>query len=419
MTGHLVVGADEIIEQLLIQCWLFEALAGDRAAARRQAERTLERLLSQGLPHATGTSGLRLDPYAAANWIKCRAGELTDEAWQAWQSTTRRNAVSLPREPCQYEFSMQREWHSYTVTPGRPVILRLPLPLRGAELGPAEIQLLEPHGARVDIRALGDRVELRLDPPAAAGPIIARMRVAFVAGDLVDSGSPAALPDSAVSGDDSLWLRDREGLVVQSAAVTALAANLAQQCADHRQFVHAAWRWLMQQLRFGDVHRGALDPDDPLGGLLTTRRADCALGSSLLIALCRARGIPARLLSGYLLHPANPGPHAWAEVRLAQDLWVPVDFGSWCYCAGNADDPDWGSFYLGRVDARFVAEIAPRQFTGWGSAPPPAQWYRLERLDGQAIEHTLHALPDNTLFRRDRLTVTMKSDTVPPPGLAL
>ncbi len=136
---------------------------------------------------------------------------------------------------------------------------------------------------------------------------------------------------------------------------------------------------------------------------MRTRRADCVLGSSLLVALCRAQGIPARLLTGYLLHPANIGPHSWAEARLGTDLWVPFDFGSWCYSAGNVDDPEWGGFYRGRIDARFLAETAPREFTGWGNAPPPERWYRLESLDGDRIVHTLHSLPDNKLFRRDTL----------------
>jgi hypothetical protein len=147
--------------------------------------------------------------------------------------------------------------------------------------------------------------------------------------------------------------------------------------------------------------------------LLRTRLADCVLGSSLLVALCRSRGIPARLVSGYLLHPANLGPHSWAEVRVAPGHWAPFDFGAWCYCAGDPQDPVWGSFFRGRVDARFLAEVAPKQFVGWGSAAPPERWYRLERLVGDCIEHTLHALPDGALFRRDRLALELLG---PPPS---
>src|ERR1700742_2141317 len=109
MSFQYVVGADEIIEQLVIQCWLFPARGGDRTGARRQAELALERLLAKGLPYEDGSRGLRLDPYAAANMIKARAGELNDESWSAWQETTRRNAVSLPSQPRLYELFMRRE----------------------------------------------------------------------------------------------------------------------------------------------------------------------------------------------------------------------------------------------------------------------------------------------------------------------
>src|SRR5262249_1056561 len=140
-----------------------------------------------------------------------------------------------------------------------------------------------------------------------------------------DAQATAAPLGTPVQPVEEIWLRDREGLIVQSPGVVALAASLAEGCGDARGYVQAAWRWLMSELRFGDRHRADFDAADPLGGLLRTRLADCILGSSLLIALCRARGIPARLLSGYLLHPANLGPHSWAEVRIAPGEWTPVD----------------------------------------------------------------------------------------------
>ena len=393
--------ADEVIEQILVQCWLFEARSGERAAARGRAERTLERLLSRGLPSSVGPQGLLLDPYAANNRIKSRVGEPADDAWQDWQRTTRRNAASLQPAAQTYRFTMRREWHSYSVSNSQPVILRLPLPLRGAQRGGARLRLLEPGGALLDMRESPGRLELRIAAPADRSPIVAELEVDFVAGEMRDPMVTAAALGSPVAPAEQLWLRDREGLIAPSADITALAKELAQGAATARDFVHRAWRWMMANLNFGDVHREQLDATDALGGLLRSPLADCILGSSLLIALCRACGIPARLVSGYLLHPANLGPHAWAEVRLAPDVWVPIDYGSWCYCAGDSDDPIWGKYFLGRVDARYLAEIAPRDFTGWGSAAPPNRWFRLERLHGDRIEHTLHSLPDRLLFRRD------------------
>ncbi len=403
MSFQYVVGADEVIEQLVIQCWLFQARGGDRTGARRQAELALERLLARGLPCEHGPRGLRLDPYAAANMIKTRAGELDDDSWAAWLATTRRNAVSLPPEPQLYELSMRREWHSYARTPGRPVVLRIPLPSRHSQRGPAVVEMVEPRGVEAEIRETPGRVEIRLDAARCEGPVVVDIRVAFVSGDTRDPQTPAAPLGAPVAADEQLWLRDREGLIVTTRPVADLAAALAGNCSDAREYLHAVWRWLMSELTFGDWHRADMDAGDPLGWLLKTRRADCFLGSSLLIALCRARGIPARLVTGFLLHPANVGPHSWAEVRLAPGLWIPFDFGSWCYSAGNPDDPQWGNFYRGRIDARLLAETAPREFTGWGSAAPPERWYRLESLDGERIVHTLHSLPDNRLFRRDTL----------------
>jgi hypothetical protein len=403
MSQLFVASADDVIEQIIVQCWLFQARAGDYSDARARAERTLERLLSKGLPYKTGPNGLLLDPYAAINMIKSRVGEPADDAWVDWQQTTRRNAVSLPAALHLYRFSLHREWHAYVATAGRPVVLRLPLPLRETQRGPARVRLLQPAETPVEIRETPGRVELRLDSTAIRGPIVAELVVEFLGSEVGDSMAPSAPIGASVDSEDQIWLREREGLIAPSAKVAALAEQLARESSNVREFVYAAWEWLMTELRFGDVHRAALHSHDPLGGLLQNRLADCISGSSLLVALCRARGIPARIASGFLLHPANLGPHSWAEVRLARNLWVPFDYGSWCYCAGDSSDPAWGRFFRGRIDARFLAEVAPRDFTGWGSAPPPERWFRLERLRGERIEHTLHALPDGSLFRRDLL----------------
>jgi hypothetical protein len=402
VTPQLVVTDDDVIEQILVQCWMFEARGGDRAGARALAERTLERLLARGLPSGRGPAGgLLLDPYAANNALKSRAGEPADASFAAWQATTRRNATSLPPEPHAYRFTLRREWHAFAGAPGRPLIFRLPLPLRGAQRGKASVRLVEPAGGLVDERESSGRLELRVDPAAVRGPVVAELEVRLVGAELRDPGAASAALGAPPAKEDEPWLRDREGLVQQSPAVAALAEELARGQATARDFVHRAWDWLISTLRFGDVHRGALDPADPLGSVVRLGWADCVLGSSLLVALCRARGIPARLLTGFLLHPANVGPHSWAEVNLGGGAWVPFDFGSWVYCAGDPRDPVFGRYFRGRVDARFVAEVAPREFTGWGSAVPPERWYRLERLRGDRIEHTLFALDGSALLRRD------------------
>jgi hypothetical protein len=71
------------------------------------------------------------------------------------------------------------------------------------------------------------------------------------------------------------------------------------------------------------------NPDDK-GAVRTLAdgQGDCSDFSDVFIALCRAKGLPARPCSGCLTIPIRPGDtafHDWAEVYLKELGWVPVD----------------------------------------------------------------------------------------------
>lgn len=60
------------------------------------------------------------------------------------------------------------------------------------------------------------------------------------------------------------------------------------------------------------------------------RTGDCDELSDLFIALCRAVGVPCRRVVGLFYHARGECQksfdwHAWAEVRLSNDVWVPFD----------------------------------------------------------------------------------------------
>lgn len=71
---------------------------------------------------------------------------------------------------------------------------------------------------------------------------------------------------------------------------------------------------------------------------LSSRNGDCDDLSFLYIALCRATGIPARFIRGFLLEGSVPVPHAWAEVFVGGGVgdngWIPVE------CAGTSGSVD-------------------------------------------------------------------------------
>lgn len=55
-------------------------------------------------------------------------------------------------------------------------------------------------------------------------------------------------------------------------------------------------------------------------------KGDCTEFSDLFVTLCRAKGIPARTVSGYTLRPYSISQkHNWAEVYLNDYGWVPFD----------------------------------------------------------------------------------------------
>ncbi|HHH79421.1 MAG TPA: hypothetical protein ENL13_00795 [Thermoplasmatales archaeon] len=76
----------------------------------------------------------------------------------------------------------------------------------------------------------------------------------------------------------------------------------------------------------------------PASETLHLKTGDCDDLSFLYISLCRAAGIPARFVKGYLIEKDAAGfhavPHAWAEVfvGIGNNGWIPVE------CAGNGDD---------------------------------------------------------------------------------
>ena len=59
---------------------------------------------------------------------------------------------------------------------------------------------------------------------------------------------------------------------------------------------------------------------------LRLKKGDCSEYADLFVALCRARNIPARVVSGYTVNPdTKTSKHNWVEVYLQKYGWVPFD----------------------------------------------------------------------------------------------
>lgn len=93
---------------------------------------------------------------------------------------------------------------------------------------------------------------------------------------------------------------------------------------------------------------------------LETGGGSCTDMHSLFIALCRARGIPARIVFGTRLKPENegkagdPGYRCWAYIFAPRLGWLPVDV------AAGDTNPDKKDLYFGGLDDRRLSFVNGR-----------------------------------------------------------
>jgi len=114
------------------------------------------------------------------------------------------------------------------------------------------------------------------------------------------------------------------------------------------------------------IHYDQLDPVCPADWALKQGWYDCQLGSALLVALCRARQIPARMVSGYVLQVTAPTYHTWLEAWIDGRGWVPFDLASWDLSVCDRDER-WRHYYFGCLDHRMAVQRP------LGSSTAPAQ----------------------------------------------
>jgi len=91
--------------------------------------------------------------------------------------------------------------------------------------------------------------------------------------------------------------------------------------------------WLKEETTY-ERHTGNNDVQTSVY-TLNSKSGDCDDLSFLYIALCRAIGIPARFIRGFLVEKNTATPHAWLEIFVGGGIgnqgWIPIE------CAGTAD----------------------------------------------------------------------------------
>ena len=151
------------------------------------------------------------------------------------------------------------------------------------------------------------------------------------------------------NNDDNLqFLNEEKPHIVFSEKICKLSSQIIENEQDNYQKAKKIFTWLSQNIVWAAAREYSTIQNIP-EYVLENFHGDCGQVSLLFITLCRLNGIPARWLSGFMLHPSGKNLHDWAEIFIENRGWLPVDvsFGlqNW------AETDDLRYFYFGNIDA--------------------------------------------------------------------
>ncbi|MBU0595482.1 transglutaminase-like domain-containing protein [Candidatus Bipolaricaulota bacterium] len=184
-----------------------------------------------------------------------------------------------------------------------------------------------------------------------------RIEVAQLSFDL------AACDGSGVPADIERYLRSEDFIESSDAQIVAVADSLAAGRSGPCETVEAIYDYVITNITYA----GYLA--DPQGALscLRNRQGDCTEFSCLMTALCRAAGIPARMIEG-VTNEAGDEVHSWMEAYLPGHGWVPFD-------------PTWGRHpgdrekYLAAVTADHIPLVIGIGLDAFDGFSYWAYWY--------------------------------------------
>lgn len=152
----------------------------------------------------------------------------------------------------------------------------------------------------------------------------------------------ARLPDYRKDRNYELFTRPEKYIQTELPEIAEQARKLR---AAHRhpvELARAAYLWVLGRTKYQLI--------DGIGGAaycLNSGHGECGDYSALLVALCRAAGVPARPVAGFWADKTD-GWHVWAEFMLPGGEWIPVD--------ASVGDQSWlnRQHYFGSTDSRRV-----------------------------------------------------------------
>jgi hypothetical protein len=134
--------------------------------------------------------------------------------------------------------------------------------------------------------------------------------------------APALPYDQEIGEEMKKYLEPELLIESDDEEIVQAAKHLTKDETDAWEAAITLSRWVSDNIS------GALPGGGSARGTYQMRQAECGGHSRLLTAMCRAVGIPARMVMGGMYVPDNGGffgQHAWTEVYMGEAGWIPVD----------------------------------------------------------------------------------------------
>ncbi len=115
------------------------------------------------------------------------------------------------------------------------------------------------------------------------------------------------------------YLKDERYIEKDDTKIQAITKTIKG--ADDLEIVENIYNYVIDNMEYSGYSKEALGA----AKAVVQKKGDCTEYSHLFVALCRAKNIPARAISGYIIKFNKTPKHAWAEVYLQNYGWVPFD----------------------------------------------------------------------------------------------
>jgi transglutaminase-like putative cysteine protease len=149
-------------------------------------------------------------------------------------------------------------------------------------------------------------------------------------------------------------------LVDHSEEIEAAAGGLAGTRATAGELMEAIGGWVHQTMRFG---AGMTSVHTPASVALAGRQGVCQDYAHIMLAICRACGIPSRYVSGFI--PGQGPMHAWVEALVADSRTGTAHWEGFDPTHNRRPD----AHYLAIAIGRDYADISPVSGSFYGSDP--------------------------------------------------